>query len=388
MPEHEQTPSGRRKIRVLVVDDSPFMRQVLSNMLSQAPDIQVVGAARDGIEALEKIRALRPDLVTLDVEMPRMDGLTALRTIMREMPLPVLIVSSLTREGARITLEALDLGAVDFIPKQIDSSILNIHRIQSELLAKVRYFGRRGLPRIARMPAPSPPSSPVSTAVPARSSVHPEPKGAAVRVVAIGTSTGGPRALQEILTRLPRNFPAGILIVQHMPPAFTQAFAERLNQLSPLEVAEAYSGAQIRPGRAWIAPGGKHMQVSPRGDEIQIVQDPATLHMPSADVMMASVARAFGRETLGVILTGMGQDGQEGMRRIKEAGGQTLAQDEASCVVFGMPRAAIESGVVDQVVPLAQMPAEILRRVRPKAARLPAPAPSAVGLAGRNKGVS
>lgn len=367
MPESNSQNGTQRKIRVLVVDDSPFMRKALSTMLSQAPDIQVVGAARDGVEALEKIRALRPDLVTLDVEMPRMDGLATLRAIMREMPLPVLMVSSLTREGAQTTLEALDLGAVDFIPKQIDSSILNIHKIQADLLAKVRYFGRRGLPRGISRPRPQPDPVPTRSVPTSPRTVSSIPSGGGrIRVVAIGTSTGGPRALQEILSRLPRNFPAGILVVQHMPPAFTQAFAERLNQISPLEVGEAYTGAPIRPGQVWIAPGGKNMQVNPRGSEIQIVQYPQTLHMPSADVMMVSVARVFGREVLGVILTGMGQDGLEGMRRIKEAGGQTLAQDEASCVVFGMPRAAIEGGVVDQVVPLSRMPEEILRRVRPQ----------------------
>lgn len=346
-------------IRVLVVDDSAFMRKAICMMLESDPEIRVVDTARDGEEAIEKVRLYRPDIVTLDIEMPRMDGLTALRTIMEEMPLPVIMISALTTEGAQATLDALELGAVDFIPKHLPFISLDIIKIKEDLLRKVKGIPKRKSLIRARLKARSLPPGPVTLA-------SMGPRQARFQVVAVGTSTGGPPALQAIIPRIPADFPIGILIVQHMPPTFTRSLAERLNSLSQIEVKEAEEGDQVGRGMALVAPGGKHMTVRLRRGTVRVCLSdwPAdTLHKPSVDVMMLSVARVYGGAAVGVILTGMGQDGVQGLKEIKRRGGYIFAEDEESCVVFGMPKAAIDEGVVDKVVPLESIAQEIVYTV-------------------------
>lgn len=355
-------------IKVLVVDDSSFMRKILSSMLGGDPRVTVVGAARNGEEALQKVAELHPDVVTMDVEMPGMNGLEALKRIMETRPLPVIMVSSLTEAGARETLAALEWGAVDYIPKQLDGVSTNIVAIQGELIAKVVAAAGAKLR--------CPPSSAPGT----QSGTMKKPTGGGVgltsqsisatrgsKLVAIGCSTGGPAALLEVLPLFPEDFPAGIVIVQHMPKFFTKPFAERMNQQCRIEVREAQEADVVRPGLALIAPGGVHMRlVRRRAIEVEVALVPNTenLHyVPSADVLMLSVAEVYSSRGIGVILTGMGQDGLEGMRAIKGAKGRTVAQDEASCVVYGMPKAVVEGGLADKVVPLSHIAGEIVNMI-------------------------
>lgn len=352
-------------IRVLVVDDSAFMRNVISNMLSSDSRITVVGTARNGNEALAQVKALKPDVMTLDIEMPGMNGLDVLRQVMKVMPLPVIMVSSLTEEGAKGTLTALDLGAVDYIPKHLQGSAVNIVAIQHDLVEKVvmahtvgpklmQLSGSRSLEMTTR----------ARPAVPGRAASGQSTRG--MCMVAIGCSTGGPNALQEILPLFPKDFPAPVLVVQHMPKFFTGPFAQRLDALSQIEVREAVDGDVLKPGLALIAPGGVHLRVA-RRSALEVVvalsSEPVTLHMPSVDVMMASVAQTYPDRVVGVILTGMGHDGQEGMKAIKAAHGRTIAQDEPSCVVYGMPKAVIESGMADKIVSLQHIAGEIASMV-------------------------
>lgn len=357
-------------IRVLIVDDSPFMRKALERMLVAADDIQVVGTARDGLDALEKIPQLKPDIVTLDVEMPRMDGLACLKKIMQDHPLPVLMVSSLTQEGAQATLEALALGALDFIPKESSLASGSILQIQQDLQEKVRKLARS--PRF-RKPAPRPvpqPATPVrpGLAAPAPGGVRPAPggviSGGMAELFAIGCSTGGPKALQDLLPALPKGLPVPCLIVQHMPASFTKPFAERLNSICQVEVKEAEHGETARPGTVYIAPGGIHLNYRQRGSQgiLELNPEPAaSLHKPSVDVMFSSIAQDYSKQVLAMILTGMGSDGAKGMLALKAKGAHTLAEAEESCVVYGMPKAAFERGCVDQVAPLQDM-AGIVKR--------------------------
>lgn len=344
-------------IKVLVVDDSAFMRKAIATMLENDPDIQVVGSARDGEEGLELTRSLDPDVITLDIEMPRMDGLTALRHIMMEMPRPVLMVSSLTTEGAEATLKAMELGAVDFIPKQLSRVSLDIIRIEADLIAKVKTVAMRKV----RRPAPrSAKAAPVK--------YTPPPAGTALKrdVVAIGVSTGGPPAVQRILSELPADFPAGILIAQHMPAAFTGPFAQRLDTVCKLTVKEAENGDQLKPGTVFVAPGGKHLRLDNKTTRLDVVvsDDPVgALYKPSANELISSVAVGVGRRGLGVILTGMGNDGLEGVRALKQRGGRALAQDDDSCVVYGMPKAIVDEGLSDEVVELESMAEAIMRNL-------------------------
>jgi two-component system chemotaxis response regulator CheB len=366
-------------IRVLVVDDSPFMRKALEKML-QAPDIQVVGSARDGLDAMDKIAQLDPDIVTLDVEMPRLDGLGALKRIMAETPRAVLMVSSLTQEGAQATLEALALGALDFIPKESSLASTSILQIQQDLQEKVRKLARspkfrrnRGsapaayaAPAPAAAPIPGAPPQPLPPPPPATQTVSRlgALAGPRAELLAIGCSTGGPKALQDMLPGLPKTLPVPCLIVQHMPGTFTKAFAERLNGLCQVEVREAAHGEPALPGCVYIAPGGLHMFYRQRGSGgiIELGSEPAaSLHRPSVDVLFQSIADNCNRQVLAMILTGMGADGSRGMAALKAKGAHTLAEAEESCVVYGMPRAAFERGCVDQVAPLQDM-AGILRR--------------------------
>jgi two-component system, chemotaxis family, protein-glutamate methylesterase/glutaminase len=344
-------------ISVLVVDDSAFMRKALSTMLAGDPDIQVVGTARDGEEGLEKIRLLKPDVVTLDIEMPRMDGLTALRHIMMEMPRPVLMVSSLTTEGAEATLKAMELGAVDFIPKQLSRVSLDIVKIEGELRAKVKNVANRRIRplRLQRKVELVAPPVPVD-----RRSVDAAlfKKSPLRDVVAIGVSTGGPPAIQKVLSKLPADFPACILIAQHMPKAFTGPFAKRLDAVCQVTVKEAEPGDRIQPGMVFVAPGGRHLVIDQKVSRIdlQVSDEPReALYKPSANVLIGSVARGVGRRGVGVILTGMGSDGLEGIRELKKKSGYILAQDDASCVVYGMPKAVVDAGLADEVLDIENM---------------------------------
>ncbi|MFA6149080.1 MAG: chemotaxis response regulator protein-glutamate methylesterase [bacterium] len=347
-------------VRVLIVDDSAFMRNALTKMLSSDPEIAVVGTAWNGLDAVEKVAELKPDLVTMDIEMPKMDGIEALRRIMAANPVPVIMVSSLTTEGARATLDALDLGAVDFVPKNLSDLAVNIVKVREILIEKVKQIGGR-VPVRRRLPRPSP-----SPAVPA-------PAGPGYRterrtgIVAIATSTGGPKALQDIIPKLPKEFSVPVIVVQHMPPAFTGPFAQRLNEISGLTVKEAEEGEPLRPGVVLVAPGRGHLSIrrGRAGECLVAVSEnrPDLIYRPSADVMMSSVAEMYPGRALGVILTGMGNDGEKGMRAIKSSGGRTLAQDESTCVVYGMSRAVVEAGLADKVVPIEEVAGEIVNAV-------------------------
>jgi two-component system chemotaxis response regulator CheB len=341
------------KIRVLVVDDSTFVRQALTRMLSADPGIEVVGTAQDGAEGLEKAEQLRPDVVTLDVQMPRMGGLECLRRLMDENPLPVLLLSSHTRQGAQVTLRGLELGALDFVDKSSVHGSMNLLGLADELKQKVKALAGT---RVARLP-----DVPVA---PAREA-PPRPRVRA-EAVAIGTSTGGPSALQTIIPSLPKDLPSAILVVQHMPLGFTRSLAERLDARSPLRVREAEEGDAVVAGQVLIAPAGRHLKLRKRGGSVRVTLDEeprGSLHRPSVDVLMASVARAYGARALGIVLTGMGADGVEGLRAIRGAGGHTLAESEETCIIYGMPKAAVEAGVVERSVPLARVADEILAAV-------------------------
>jgi two-component system chemotaxis response regulator CheB len=341
----------REKIRVLVVDDSAFVRQALTRMIGSAPDMEVVGTAADGAEGLQKVRALGPDVVTLDIKMPKVDGLVALQRIMTECPVPVLLLSSLTSEGADVTLRGLELGAVDFVDKSSVEGPMNLLALADQLQAKVRALAWARERRPVAAPAPAPAvGEPVA---PARGSTE---------VVVIGASTGGPPALQQIIPKLPARPDFAVLVVQHMPVGFTKSLADRLAARSPLPVREASDGEIVQPGLVLIAPAGRHMKVRRRGGVVRVVLDDEpreALHRPSVDVLMASVAKAYGARTVGMLLTGMGADGVEGLRAIRGVGGVTLAESEETCVIFGMPTPALAAGVVDRALPLYRLAEEI-----------------------------
>jgi len=340
--------------KVLIVDDSSLMRQLLTKILGSDEELRVVGTASDPFVAREKIKALNPDVLTLDIEMPRMDGLTFLEKLMRGHPMPVVMISSLTSKGADTTLRALSLGAVDFIAKpKLDVSSGTIEQAE-EILAKVKSAAR------ARIRRPSVPEAAPSATVDRKiqfSATH--------KVVAVGSSTGGTEALKELLAPLPADFP-GIVIVQHMPEAFTRPFSERLNSLCRIRVQEAKDMDRILPGLALLAPGGHHMSVIRRGMEygVRVYRgERVNRHLPSVDVLFSSCARELGRNCLGVILTGMGDDGARGMLEMKQAHAFNIAQDEATSVVFGMPREAIALHAVDEVLPLSRIPNALLHRL-------------------------
>ncbi len=338
-------------IRVLVVDDSSFMRAAVVRMLQSESGIQVVGTGHNGADAVDLAGELRPDLITLDVEMPVMDGLEALAAIMRQHPTPVLMLSAHTRPGAVATLRALELGAADFLVKPDPRNATEVNRLRDDLVARVYAIScRHAGPRTA------PP--------PTRTGPLPVLPGEGFRLVVIGASTGGPRALQHLVSELPHDLDAGVLIVQHMPRLFTSQFAARLNDGARVPVREAEHGARIEPGRVLLAPGGTHLELSRvRGHcgWVRLTNEPAAAtYRPSVDVLFRSAARLNGPRTLGVVLTGMGDDGLEGMRELRAAGALTLAQDRESSVVYGMPRACAEAGVVDRVVGLQAMSGAIL----------------------------
>lgn len=339
-----------RRIRVLVTDDSAFMRRAIARMLEGEDDFEIVATVASGEEAVEKTRALRPDVVTMDVEMPGIGGLEAIKRIAAESGTPIIMVSALTREGAEITLRGLELGALDFIPKP-DSAYIDIVKLRSELVEKVRTFGRRA----------SRSAAPVSR--------RPRTAAGPCGCVVIGASTGGPIALSRIIAGLPAAYPVPLLLVQHMPPGFTKPLADRLNSAGPLEVVEGTNGMALAPRRAILAPAGLHLRLRRSGERVVValeVDPGSALHVPSIDVAAASVAEAYGSAALGVILTGMGQDGVAGLRAIKERGGYVIGQDAETSVVYGMPRAAALAGVVDRVAPLDEVAGLLLSAAGPR----------------------
>ncbi|WP_016771056.1 protein-glutamate methylesterase/protein-glutamine glutaminase [Pseudomonas sp. R62] len=366
-------------VKVLVVDDSGFFRRRVSEILSADPSIQVVGTATNGKEAIDQAMALKPDVITMDYEMPMMDGITAVRHIMQRCPTPVLMFSSLTHEGARVTLDALDAGAVDFLPKNFEDISRNPDKVKQLLCEKVHSISRSNrrfsaysapAPAAAPAPAPAPAASsygsltshsspvparpaPAPAPAPARASAasasSPAPKRKAYKLVAIGTSTGGPVALQRVLTQLPANFPAPIVLIQHMPAAFTKAFAERLDKLCRISVKEAEDGDILRPGLALLAPGGKQMMIDGRGAVKILPGDERLNYKPCVDITFGSAAKSYGDKVLAVVLTGMGADGREGARLLKQGGSSVWAQDEASCVIYGMPMAIVKADLADAV---------------------------------------
>lgn len=353
-------------VKVLVVDDSAFMRSALTNMLASDPGLLVIGTAKDGLEAIAKVKTLKPDIVTLDIEMPRMDGLEALKHIMADNPLPVIMVSSLTVEGASVTLRALEMGALDFIPKNLKDLSVNILKIQEILVDKIKTLANRGVRRLPKVePLPEMDQLLEDLFVEPEDRVGGRTLGKfKLNLLAIGTSTGGPKALQEVLTALPSNFPVPVVIAQHMPPNFTGPFAERLDSLTKVKVMEAKHGDVLKPGVVYIAPGGGNMRVK-RGQTTEAVIDISEtredyIYCPSVDALMESTSEAFPGRTLAIIMTGMGHDGLEGIRHVKKHGGRVFAQDEATCVVYGMPRAVVDAGLADKVLPINKIPGEII----------------------------
>ncbi len=368
-----------QKIRVLIVDDSVFMRKALAMILKSDPNITVVGAARNGIECLEMAAEFKPDMITMDIEMPRMDGLTALHQIMISEPTPVIMVSSLTTDGASATLDALELGAVDFITKD-SAQHTDRAKMKEEILKKVRDIGnrrniimtnlRRQGARLKRESEAKHPTQKSSAAPPVKAidPISPPPprvqpkRSHQVSLIAIGTSTGGPPTLKEIITQLPRNLPCGIVIAQHMPPTFTKSMADRLNSLSEVSVKEAESGEAIEPGHVYVAPGGRHMitqRHAMKGRLIITDKPEEALYRPCVDLLFSSVARHYGAASLGIILTGMGNDGLIGMREMKSKGAVAIAQDAESCIVYGMPKAIVDDGLADYILPSDRIAGEI-----------------------------
>jgi two-component system chemotaxis response regulator CheB len=342
------------KIKVLIVDDSAIVRKILSDEIAKEPDIEVVATAPDPFVARDKIVLLKPDVVTLDIEMPRMDGLTFLKKLMHYHPLPVIIVSSLSAQGSKIALEALELGAVEVLAKPGGS--YSVGDMSAQLKEKIRAAARINLNRVHRLLSfvQAPSGEPLQIL-----------KQTTQKLIAIGASTGGTEALKEVLMNLPPTIP-GVLIVQHMPAHFTTSFAQRLNQLCQIEVKEAQDGESVLNGKALIAPGNFHMLLKRSGAKyfVSIKDGPLVHHQrPAVDILFHSVAQHAGANAIGVILTGMGADGAQGMLKMKETGAKTIAQDEASCVVFGMPKEAAKLGAVDHMVSLERIPQEVIRLI-------------------------
>ena len=336
-----------KTIRVLIADDSAVMRKLLKDILESEPDIKVVATAKNGAEAVELVSEIKIDVITMDIEMPKMDGLTALQHIMDKKPTPIIMLSALDKRNADIVIKSLDHGAVDFISKTSGNLSLDIEKIGRNIIDKVKIAVDVDVKKISRPKI-------VKPLLYTRKKTHGKNK-----IIAIGASTGGPKALIEVLSLLPRDIPAGIIITQHMPEGFTKSFAERLNWQSSVEVKEAEDGDLILPGLALVAPGNYHMEVV--GGKIALNKNPKVNSIrPSADVMMSSVAKIHGKNVIGVLLTGMGSDGAIGMKNIKDNGGKTIAQDKDSCVVFGMPKEAIALDAVDRIAPLSRIASEIV----------------------------
>jgi two-component system chemotaxis response regulator CheB len=346
------------RARILVVDDSAFMRTALARMIASESSLEVVATACNGSEALEKIAALNPDVVTLDVEMPQLDGLAVLRLIMSRFPRPVIMVSATTEKGAATTFNALSAGAFDYVPKLLSGTSLDIDHIRNDLISKLRAaaFTRKQAPEAAPMKKPVQPAG----------KQHRRATGALSEVVAIGTSTGGPKALEEILPCFTHELAVPVLIVQHMPEGFSTPFAERLNSLCSISICEAKDGEMLRPGAVYIAPCGSQMRIVRRPSDLRTVisldgKARGAEHVPSIDVLMKSVALLYKGRAMGIIMSGMGSDGAEGMKAIHRAGGLTIGQDEATSTVYGMPRVCAEMGILDRIVPLSDIPAQIMQ---------------------------
>ena len=340
-------------IRLLVVDDSAFARCAILRLVSACPEIEIVGFSHDGIEALEQVKKLKPDVITLDVEMPRMSGLEALETIMAEVPTPVVMASSMTGRGTKTTIRALEIGAVDFFLKASIANPVGSCGCQNELITKIKLAAKVDKASLKRGPARQESPLRARRLIPRHTS---SPR----KVVVIASSTGGPGALYQIIPRLPEDLPAALIVIQHMPAGFTRSLAERLNELSLVSVREAEPDVLLKEGQVLMAPGSYHMMVE-AGDKISINQNLPVLGLrPAADVTMPSVARWYEGSSIGVVLTGMGSDGTNGAASIKASGGKVVAQDEATCVVYGMPRSVVESGLADKIVPLSQIAEEIV----------------------------
>jgi two-component system chemotaxis response regulator CheB len=384
-------------IRVLIVDDSSFFRRRLTEILNSDPQLEVIDTASDGREAVTKALALKPDVITMDIEMPVLDGISAVREILQSQRIPILMFSSLTHEGAKATFDALDAGAIDFLPKKFEDIARDKEEAGSVLRDRVKAVARkRPLGRntfssttsmsansgLANSPAISRPASPASSGLTRAALGRPQlserlggtvrnanfkASGQSYKLVAIGTSTGGPVALQRILTNLPADFPLPIILIQHMPAAFTGAFAQRLNTLAKIEIKEAVDNDILRPGVAYLAPGGKQMLVEGNDTQarLRIKEDdsPRITFKPSVDVTFATAARVFQDKVLAVVLTGMGADGREGARMLKQAGSRVWAQDEASCVVYGMPQAIAAAGLMDLEVSLNEVAGRLITEV-------------------------
>lgn len=381
------------KIRVVVVDDSALVRSLLAEIINQQPDMECIGAANDPLAAREMIRELNPDVITLDVEMPKMDGLEFLSRLMRLRPMPVVMVSTLTERGAEVTLRALEMGAIDFVAKPRLGVASGLRQLGDEIVEKIRIASQARVARVVpAVPAPSA-SAPVRGAATmatalvnaaaglpsgTRSSATPPPTASSVasrplarlstteKVICIGASTGGTEAVREVLLGLPADCPA-IAITQHMPPGFTASFAARLNSLCPMAVSEARHGERILPGHAYIAPGGKQFRLERSGaNYMAVVEDaePVNRHRPSVEVLFKSAAQVLGPNAYGVMLTGMGGDGATAMKEMRDAGSYNIAQDEASCVVFGMPRMAIQAGAAHEVLPLGKIARALMNRIQ------------------------
>jgi two-component system chemotaxis response regulator CheB len=353
------------RIKVMVVDDSAVVRQMVSALLDADPGIEVIGAVADPLLAMARMESIWPDVIVLDIEMPRMDGITFLKKLMSERPIPVVICSMLTEKGARTTMEALAAGAVSIITKPKIGVKQFLLDSCDDLVAAVKVAAQANVKRLkpsgaAASPAPKHTADVILPAASDRAMVK-----TSERVIAIGTSTGGTRALEAVLTTLPRVSP-GIVIVQHMPEKFTAAFAARLNDLCQIEVKEAQNNDRVIWGRALIAPGGKHMLLKRSGSQyyVEVVDGPfVNRHRPAVDVLFRSVAKFAGANALGIIMTGMGDDGAAGLLEMRKAGAHTVAQDEESCVVFGMPKEAIKRGAVERIVPLSAIGREILQQL-------------------------
>ena len=351
-----------KKIRVLVVDDSALVRSLLAEIINRQNDMECVGSANDPLIAREMIRELNPDVITLDIEMPRMDGIDFLGRLMRLRPMPVLMISTLTERGAEVTMRALELGAVDFVAKPRIGVADGLSELSTQIVEKVRIAAAAHVKRAVAAPLVA---SAAGASVPVRAPVASIGRVSTEKLICIGASTGGTEAIKEILTRLPADSP-GIVITQHMPPGFTTSFAARLNSLCQITVQEAVNGERILPGHAYIAPGGKQFHVSRSGaNYVAVVEDAEAVnrHKPSVEVLFKSAASVVGRNAFGIMLTGMGNDGARAMREMKDAGSYNYVQDEASCIVFGMPREAILHGAADEVLPLTQIAPALIARL-------------------------
>ncbi len=349
--------SSNRKTRVLIVDDSAFMRKILRDIINSNSELEVCCEARDGVEAINAVKVHKPDVVTLDIEMPRMNGLDALRVIMKQSPTPVIMVSALTQEGADATIKALEYGAIDFIPKPSSSISINMKEMKDDIISKIREAAKvpRRFLELRR-----------TRLLRAQKSKVRKPSTPARTVVAMASSTGGPQSLLKVFPKFPENLRAAILLVQHMPPGFTRSFAKRLDGLSKVNVKEAEDGESIQENWAYVAPGDYHMEVQLKaGKPVITLNKKPKMHgvRPAADPMMITTSEAFGRRTVGVVMTGMGRDGAQGIVAIKKRGGITIAQNKETSIIFGMPKAAIETGMVDYVVPLDKIAETVVMAV-------------------------